>query len=136
MTEAEIAAYYDTLEKECGIDSDHPDADRYWARELKLRYDDMPAAYQAQVDKMGSDQIRKIFEMLSESARTSVKMYEDHSQIVDHTETDSTGETIFIMKDAPSRPASKRVSQGCKKARSRRVFTTFHALYAGLYVVL
>lgn len=101
LTEAEIAAYYDKLGEECGIDTDHADTDRYWANELKLLYDDMPAVYQAQVDKMGSDQIRKIFEMLSESARTAVKMYEDHSQIVDHTETDSTGETIFIMKDAP-----------------------------------
>lgn len=101
LTEAEIAAYYDKLDEECGIDTDHADTDRYWANELKLLYDDMPAVYQAQVDKMGSDQIRKIFEMLSESARTAVKMYEDHSQIVDHTETDSTGETIFIMKDAP-----------------------------------
>ena len=75
MTEAEIAAYYDTLEKECGINSDHPDEDKYWARELKLRYDDMPAVYQAQVDKMGSDQIRKIFEMLSEQGITSRRYF-------------------------------------------------------------
>lgn len=101
MTEDEIRAYYDRLEDECSWHTDHADADRYWANELKLLYDEMPASYQEQVDKMDDDHIHKIFEMLSESARTAVKLYEDHQQIVDHMETDTEGKKIFIMKDAP-----------------------------------
>ena len=102
MTEEEIAAYYDELDKKCGMNTDNEDTNKYWAKELKLRYDDMPAVYQAQVDKLDNDQIcLQIFEMLSDSARSAVKMYEDHQQIVDHSETGDDGKPIFIMKAAP-----------------------------------
>ena len=80
LTEAEIVAYYDKLDRECGMNTDHADTDRYWANELKLPYRELPASYQQRVDQMGADRIHKIFETLSDSARSAVKQYEDHPQ--------------------------------------------------------
>lgn len=66
LTEEEIVAYYKKLEEECGMNTDHADTDKYWANELKLRYDEMPVSYQAQIDSMNGIEWReRIFEMLS-----------------------------------------------------------------------
>lgn len=36
MTEEEIAAYYDELDKKCGMNTDNEDTNKYWAKELKI----------------------------------------------------------------------------------------------------